>query len=520
MNLRENLICNICNKFLNDSVFLPCHCCVCNEHMSSKGNIKCLKCNQEFPKSKRFKPNELIDKILNSDLHLTEEQKSAKKLVAKMLSQFDAFLEGFKSNESSFEINISKQFDEIRNKIDLQREELKKKIDEIALEMIDHTKEKEKNLLNDLNRANSSIINSGVEEEGRQLLEEFRNPKMILENIKSSIKKQESIIDQIKANINNFKLKVDQTKTFYFKPNLSNDNKTFGKLNLNEIGSKLISCSNDKTIKIWDLETFECLKTLNGHSDRVKKIEKLPNNQILSCSSDHTIKLWDIDLGLCLKTFNHDYIVCSLKILTDKTFASGSWKKIKIWNIDDGRCIKTFNGHACYVKDLLLIPNGSLVSCSQDKTIKLWNIEQGICTKTLNGHTDMVFCLFLLNNGNLVSGSADKTIKIWDIESGTCITTLIGHNGWIWSLQLKQSGELISGSEDKTIKMWNLETSTCIKTLNGHKYSVTCIRTYQNNQLISCSADTKIKLWNLETGTCIQTFKGHTDLVEYINLNI
>jgi WD40 repeat protein len=151
----------------------------------------------------------------------------------------------------------------------------------------------------------------------------------------------------------------------------------------------------------------------------------LKNFQILSCSSDHTIKLWDIDLGLCLKTFNHDYIVCSLKILTDKTFASGSWKKIKIWNIDDGRCIKTFNGHACYVKDLLLIPNGSLVSCSQDKTIKLWNIEQGICTKTLNGHTLAVYCLLLLNNGHLASGSKDTTIKFWDIQSFELISTII-----------------------------------------------------------------------------------------------
>ena len=43
----------------------------------------------------------------------------------------------------------------------------------------------------------------------------------------------------------------------------------------------LVSGSTDKTIKIWDLETFECLKTLNGHSDRVKKIEKLPNTELL-----------------------------------------------------------------------------------------------------------------------------------------------------------------------------------------------------------------------------------------------
>jgi WD40 repeat protein len=488
MNFKENLICKLCNKFLHDPVFLPCFCYVCNEHMSSSGNkITCLTCNEEFPKSKRFKSNEFAKKFLNSDLHLTEEQRSTKQSITKMFSEFDCLLEEFKSNQANFEINISERFNEIRNKIDLQREELKKKIDEIALEIIDQTREKEKNLIKDLSLVNSNIINTGV-------------------------------VEELKTSINNFNLKVDETKTFYFKPNLKSEKKIFGFLNLNGIRSKLISCSNDKTIKIWDLDTFECLISLNGHSDRIWKIERLPNNQILSCSSDKSIKLWDIDTGVCLKTFNDDQTVCSIKILTEKTFASNSYTNIKIWNIDDGICIKILNGHSHLILDFLLLPNGSLVSCSGDKTIKVWDIEQGISTKTLNGHILEVICLLLLNNGNLVSGSADKKIKIWDLESGNCVITLIGHFHSILSLQLKQSGELISASEDGTIKIWNLETFICNKTLEGHDYGVTCIRTYLDSQLFSSSIDTKIKLWNLETGTCFKTLNEHIGVVDYLNV--
>ena len=519
MNFKENLICNLCNKYLNDPVFLPCFCYVCNEHMSSSGNnIICVRCNEEYPKPKRFKSNEFAKKFLDSDSHLTEEQISTKQSITKMLSEFDCLLEDFKSNQANFEINISERFNEIRNKIDIQREELKKKIDEIALEMIDQTKDKEKKLIKDLSLANSNIINTVIEEEFKRLLEEFRNPNMLLENIKSSIQKQESEINQIKTCINNCNLKVDETRTFYFKPNLKCEKKTFGFLNLNGIRSKLISCSNDRTIKIWDLDTFECLISLNGHSDRIWKIERLPNNQILSCSSDKSIKLWDVDTGVCLKTFHDDHTVCSIKILTDKTFASNSYTNVKIWNIDDGMCIKILSGHSHLILDFLLLPNGSLVSCSGDKTIKVWDVEQGICTKTLNGHILEVICLLLLNNGNLVSGSADKTIKIWDLESGNCVTTLIGHDHSILSLQLKQSGELISGSEDGTIKIWNLQTFFCIKTLEGHDYGVTCIRTYLDSQLFSSSIDTKIKLWNLETGTCFKTLNEHTGVVDYLNV--
>jgi WD40 repeat protein len=39
-------------------------------------------------------------------------------------------------------------------------------------------------------------------------------------------------------------------------------------------------------------------------------------------------------------------------------------------------------------RDLITLSDGTLVSCSQDKTIKFWNINDGQCIKTLNGHTE------------------------------------------------------------------------------------------------------------------------------------
>jgi hypothetical protein len=176
--------------------------------------IKCLDRNEEFSKSKSFKPNETAKKIINSDSHLTEKHKSSKQSAKFMLAYFEYLLEGFKSNQEHFEINISKQFDEIRFKIDLPREELKKKIDEIALEMIDQTKEGEKTLLKDLNRANSNIFNTDLAEEGRRLLEEFRNPNMVVANLKESIQKHELTIKKLEKNIEHFNLQLAKPKHF------------------------------------------------------------------------------------------------------------------------------------------------------------------------------------------------------------------------------------------------------------------------------------------------------------------
>ena len=61
-------------------------------------------------------------------------------------------------------------------------------------------------------------------------------------------------------------------------------------------GTKIISGSRDRTIKIWDANTGECLKTLKGHSDCVEYVTFSPDGKrIVSGSDDKTIKIWGVE---------------------------------------------------------------------------------------------------------------------------------------------------------------------------------------------------------------------------------
>ncbi|MEH1884926.1 WD40 repeat domain-containing protein, partial [Nostoc sp.] len=68
-------------------------------------------------------------------------------------------------------------------------------------------------------------------------------------------------------------------------------------------GKTLASGSDDKTIKLWNLETGKEIRTLTGHSKSVSSVSFSPDGKTLaSGSADKTIKLWNLETGKEIRT--------------------------------------------------------------------------------------------------------------------------------------------------------------------------------------------------------------------------
>ena len=69
-------------------------------------------------------------------------------------------------------------------------------------------------------------------------------------------------------------------------------------------GQRILSGSQDDTLKVWDAASGQCLLTLSGHSSAVWSCGWSPDGQrILSGSYDNTLKVWDAASGVCLATY-------------------------------------------------------------------------------------------------------------------------------------------------------------------------------------------------------------------------
>ena len=267
----------------------------------------------------------------------------------------------------------------------------------------------------------------------------------------------------------------------------------------------LASGSDDKTIRLWNVETGEVIATLFGHTNFVQSVAFSPDGAILaSGSDDKMIKLWDLQTYQEICTLSaHSRAVKSVTFSPDGQFlASGSWDKtIKVWDLKAKKAICTITGHQLQVTCVSFSPDGRyLASASFDRTVRLWDWQNSelLTHQIFKGHSWPVFSLaFSLKGDIIATSSGDNTIKLWDLKTGQEIRTILGHSWSVVAIAFSPDGEtLISGSWDKTVKLWQVSTGKEIDTLAGHLDAVSTVAVSPNGQFIaSGSKDKTIKLW-------------------------
>jgi len=162
----------------------------------------------------------------------------------------------------------------------------------------------------------------------------------------------------------------------------------------------LVTASDDKTLKIWELSSGKSLKTLKGHSNYVFCCNFNPqSNLIVSGSFDESVRIWDVRTGKCLKTLPaHSDPVSAVHFNRDGSLiVSSSYDGLcRIWDTASGQCLKTLidddNPPVSFVK---FSPNGKyILAATLDNTLKLWDYSKGKCLKTYTGHKNERYCIF------------------------------------------------------------------------------------------------------------------------------
>jgi hypothetical protein len=248
--LKSSLTCSNCLKIYKDPIELPCSHNLCKVHLVEKSvvqqnKIKCGECKKDFQiKDNEFKTINFINKLLDEHVYFSDEEISLKKQIEDSIRKFFQMYEEFCLNKTNRDLDVHNHFQEIRRNIDLHREKLKEKIDDIYMEMIDKSKKFEatylKSLEDKLEASLKSFETKSLEQSLKETEETFRNPNLLIESIREMQRQQEEAIEELKLKLDEqSQVKSNLIDTNEFKPNLSFNQDSFGQLNLNEYSKNL-----------------------------------------------------------------------------------------------------------------------------------------------------------------------------------------------------------------------------------------------------------------------------------------
>lgn len=295
-------------------------------------------------------------------------------------------------------------------------------------------------------------------------------------------------------------------------------------LDISADGKMLISGGWGRVVQVWDLESRACLFSLEGHTDWINTVSISPDKSIaVSGSRDRSIRIWDLKKGQKIKTLRgHTGSVQSTYIAADRRLLiSGSQDHtLGVWDLDSGECRHMLKDHTDGLESVFATPNGKVaISGSRDCTVRIWDLERGECIKVLNGHSESVESVCVTPDGKIgVSGSQDCTVRVWDVERGECIKVLNGHSDGVESVCITADGRIVvSASQDFTLRTWNIATGDDKVMMEKHTAAVESVDlTPDGKKAVSGGRDWIVKVWDVQKGELLETLKGHGNIIKSV----
>ena len=357
-------------------------------------------------------------------------------------------------------------------------------------------------------------------------------------------------------------------------------NKTVGKIvKLDPSYNFLAVVTAQNTILIYDAESFNLECTFIGHSGIIYNIAFNPVIEkfiLYSCSEDNSVKVWNVLMKKCVATLEpHTSSVRHIALTNDGSFLiSGTFdNKVFIWKLMDyyqselpkpkiyevnyqfeSMMYFTRSINNANVPSLLLgcedgticefnLQSGEVVDVSQSvisqpivqlvyvndmKKLFVLTSEQTLIylnvnivhQSIINAEVDKIYpcyCQELLSvkyispsSDNFVFASNDNVLKYYDTKKSN-VSLYEGHTDFIMSITVKQN-LIVTTSKDNTIRLWSFTYDNnedednnficeCIGVLKGHSETVNCsdIALKKHKHVVSGCKDGSIKLWDIHS---------------------
>ena len=321
-------------------------------------------------------------------------------------------------------------------------------------------------------------------------------------------------------------------------------------------GGKVLTCSQDRSVRVWDAFSGTQLLVLGTHTQPVTSF--MVSAPVLECLAPGPLDEEEEDLDQALHFDDRGEqgpgrgVSTVRSILKSSLSRPGSRRSVLTADRDGDReqgpkggegGRRTASPAMSKLSEMVIATasrdcSSHILDCNKGTTLfKLGGIPRGgwpqrkgggnglseeCKDETSSSHRERVdVAVFSPCSLFVATGSHDKSVRVWSASTGACTAVMRGHTGDVTSLVFtKYSDTLLSASLDHSCCVWEVRTGNMLASLSGHFKAVTCV-SYSpvSDRAATASNDKTVRLWNLRTAAQNVALRGHTGAVNAIAIS-
>ncbi len=272
-------------------------------------------------------------------------------------------------------------------------------------------------------------------------------------------------------------------------------------------GKRLVSGSEDKTVRLWNAADGKPLTGLHGHQGPVTAVAWSPEgHEFASASQDRTVRLWNAQNRQHLRTLKAGAAVLSLAYSPQggQLAAGLADGQISFWDISFREKRLILSGENPSASIAFSRSGKELVCAQRDRVVVYDLIRRRRVASFPSRPGDAGSChavAFNFENTRLATAWEDAAVRLWGVGGASKPLLLVrGHTGAVEALAYHPDGKrLATGAGDQTVRVWSAEYGSQLGTFRGHTAAVRAVAwSPDGGRLASASEDKTVCIWDAE----------------------